>query len=85
VKISGLLSCNNEVPHAKNFTPKTITAQTIVIASTPREARSMSNRLNIRKMIIFGNTHMEIECVIISDSDIRVRYECMERCPGEKI
>ena len=79
-----MFSCNNEIPHVKNFTAKTIIAQIIVIASIPRVARSISNLLNIRKIKIFGNTHRVIECVIIFESFSLARYEPSDISPDEK-
>jgi hypothetical protein len=55
--------------------PKTKKAQMIVIKRTPREAFSISKRLNARNIKRFGNTHKLIACVSISESAIMSRYE----------
>jgi hypothetical protein len=75
---------NYEIPHAKNFTAKTIAAHTMVIASIPLAARSISNLLNIRNIKIFGNTHRVIECVMILVSAILARYDANDIPPDEK-
>jgi hypothetical protein len=79
-----LFSCNNKIPHAKNFIPNTIIAQIIVTARTPLVAFSISNLLNNRKIKTLGNTHNVTEWVIISDSASLVRYEWRDILPEEK-
>jgi hypothetical protein len=61
-----------------------MTAQKIVIPSIPREARSISKRLNKRNNNRFGRTHKEIICVIISASAIRFNHVCRLGFPFEK-
>jgi hypothetical protein len=52
----------------------TITAQTIVIPSTPLPARSISNFRNKRKIKIFGKTHKLIAWVMILARNSLTRY-----------
>lgn len=56
----------------------------MVMASVPLVARNISNLLNIRKIKILGNTQRVIECVMISDSLIRTRYDPSDISPVEK-
>ena len=55
----------------------------MVMASVPLVARNISNLLNIRKINILGNTQRVIECVTISDSLIRRRYDPSDISPEE--
>ena len=75
MKVTRLFTGNNEIPHVKNFMPNTIKAQTIVMATIPLAARNISNRLNIRKIKMFGNTHNVIEWVMIFAFINLDRYE----------
>jgi hypothetical protein len=54
---------------------KTIAANRIVTAKTPRAARSISNRLKRRKMNTFGKTHNVMAWVTMFASEILSRYE----------
>ncbi len=85
MKVSRLLSGNNEIPHVENFTAKTIIAQTIVTASVPRVARNMSNLLNNRKIKIFGKTQRVIEWVMIFESFSLDRYDPSDISPEENM
>jgi hypothetical protein len=58
-------------------------AQTTVTVSTPRDALSMSNLLNIRKIMTFGKTQMVIECVKLGDSANPTRYMLRDRLCDE--
>ena len=75
MKVTRLFTGNNEIPHVRNFMPNTIIAQTIVMASSPLDAHNISNRLNIRKIKMFGNTHNVIEWVMIFEFINLDRYE----------
>jgi hypothetical protein len=68
-----------------NLIIKTAIVQAMVIPSTPRTALSISKRLKIRKMIIFGRIHMEIEWVTILALLIMEKYTGMLFPWAEKV